>query len=232
MIYALHGFLGKPSDWDFLDLQNLRAPNLHQASQTKDFWSWAEDFNRVVADDAAPILLGYSMGGRLALHALLQAPKLWKAAIIISAHTGLQSEQERAARLKSDAKLAEDFLQQAWAEVTDQWHAREMFGALPPPSPRQESEYSREALAFALQTWSLGRQDFLLPRLKEIQCPVLWIAGEKEEKFVAQAKFACEQIPKAECWIAKDCYHRVPWEKPQEFLTKTKEFLCQSNGLS
>ena len=119
MIYALHGFLGKPSDWDFLDLQNIHAPNLHQAPQAKDFWNWAEDFNReVAAQDDAPILLAYSMGGRLALHALLQGPKLWKAAIIVSAHTGLQSEQERTARLQSDAKLAEDFLHQPWAEVS------------------------------------------------------------------------------------------------------------------
>lgn len=231
MIYALHGFLGKPSDWDFLDLKNIHAPNLHQASPTKDFWTWAEDFNREVAtQDKNPVLLGYSMGGRLALHTLLQAPKLWKAAIIISAHSGLAQELERAARQKSDALLAHAFLQQTWASVTDKWHGRPMFGGLPPPSPRQESEYSREALAFALTTWSLGRQDFLLPRLKEITCPVLWMAGEKEEKFVEQAQLACQHLPKAKCWIAKDCYHRVPWEKPQEFLAKTKEFLCQNNG--
>ena len=229
MFHCLHGFLGQPADWKKL-FPNAHSPNLHHPSKAKDFWKWAENFNAEVAkQDANPILFAYSMGGRLALHALLQAPQLWKAAVIISAHPGLPTESERVARIEHDAKLAQAFLHEPWEEVVAKWHALPMFGGLPPPTGRQESEYAREMLAFALQTWSLGKQDFLLPCLQEISCRVLWVAGEKEEKFVEQAKLACAQIPKAAAWIAKDCYHRVPWEKPEEFLAKIKEFLW-NNG--
>ncbi|HYM60197.1 MAG TPA: hypothetical protein VEZ11_04825, partial [Thermoanaerobaculia bacterium] len=87
VIWAFHGFLGKAADWDFLDLGlELRAfemfggvavsPSVVPLSAAiSGPSSLAEDAARIAEyifeRDRAPILLGYSMGGRLALHVLL-----------------------------------------------------------------------------------------------------------------------------------------------------------------
>jgi len=79
-IVALHGFLGRPSDWDF-----LRDAGLDVDARELD------DIPR-----SGETLLGYSMGGRLALHALLDGAK-FERAVIVSSGLGLENEADRAA---------------------------------------------------------------------------------------------------------------------------------------
>src|ERR1700733_9757644 len=102
--YALHGFLGKPEDWGGLNQGvldgGLEAVDLYDFSLSS-LEEWAEQFNRYVQDDSARCnrcLIGYSLGGRLALHSLLQNPFLWDAAILISTHCGLESEEKKQER--------------------------------------------------------------------------------------------------------------------------------------
>ena len=80
-VFAIHGFLGLPSDWDFLeyavpleavDLANFCCP-------TNGFKEWAVQFNtRAKKTPGRKIIMGYSLGGRLAMHALLHDPDLWE----------------------------------------------------------------------------------------------------------------------------------------------------------
>lgn len=78
--------------WRFLDCCPMSMPEFGRALNRE-----AE------AVTGRKILVGYSMGGRLALHALLEGG-LWDAAILISPHPGLESEEERAARRAGDAE--------------------------------------------------------------------------------------------------------------------------------
>ncbi|MCB1093472.1 MAG: hypothetical protein KDL87_18185, partial [Verrucomicrobiae bacterium] len=86
MIHALHGNLGQPSDWDRLGLADLSAA---------DLWEWQErvpgiglnSFGGAYSQsvgrwDSTSVVMGYSLGGRLALHALLARPELWKGAVV------------------------------------------------------------------------------------------------------------------------------------------------------
>ena len=87
MIHALHGNLGSASDWDPLGLPEIVAHDLwgHLESRPKlNLEVWGAGFSRGVAlETSDPLLLGYSMGGRLALHAILSAPEKWKGAVIV-----------------------------------------------------------------------------------------------------------------------------------------------------
>ncbi|MCX6865074.1 MAG: hypothetical protein NTV46_02435, partial [Verrucomicrobia bacterium] len=81
-------------------------------------------------------LLGYSMGGRLALHALLEENPPWQAAIIVSAHPGLEAEAERETRRTADAAWAHQALTGNWQEFLAAWDAQPMLGITAPRDPQ------------------------------------------------------------------------------------------------
>ncbi|GAA5494283.1 2-succinyl-6-hydroxy-2, 4-cyclohexadiene-1-carboxylate synthase [Rubritalea halochordaticola] len=232
MIYALHGALGQASDWNHLAV-DLKAQNQRLAKI--DLWQFlaccpmplskfGAAFNREV-QDKSPVILGYSMGGRLALHALLDQPKRWRKAVIVSAHTGLPSS-ERSQRQAKDAEWAAKALKGHWEEFLQEWNEQSVLSGISMPD-RSQLKKRREAVARSFMDWSVGAQDDLLPRLSGINCPVLWVVGERDTKFLEVAKQAVSVLQQGELCVVPDCGHRVPWEKPEIFSAKVQEFLEQ-----
>jgi len=91
--------------------------------------------------------------------------------------------------------------------------------------PRHESDFDRRELARQLREWSPAVLPMIAPRLHEIAIPVLWIAGSRDEKYVAEGKKAIELLPRAALWIADGAAHRVPWEQPEAFAAQLREFI-------
>ena len=110
------------------------------------------------------------------------------------------------------------------------WNRQPVFGGKSPLAPRVESHFSRKALSFALKEWSLGKQTAIIEDLVKLSCPVLWVAGEHDARYVTQAKMAIAKLPKGELWIAAKSYHRVPWEKKQAFEGRVVPVLKESSG--
>lgn len=182
----------------------------------------AEEITRI---DPSPTLLGYSMGGRLALHALLAQPGVWKSAIIVSAHTGLSDTAERVARRRSDAEWAALALKGEWSEFLENWEAQGVLkgGAVLPN--RLPLKRRRASVARSFTDWSLGAQDDLSTRLSKIECPVMWVTGAEDEKFTEIGRRATAQLPNGQHRVLDDCGHRVPWEKPAKFARISEEFI-------
>jgi 2-succinyl-6-hydroxy-2,4-cyclohexadiene-1-carboxylate synthase len=219
-IYALHGFLGSPSDWNGF-FPTLHAPNLFEESPIP-FWEWAESFNRKIID-SGNVLIGYSMGGRLALHALIENPSLWKAAIIISANPGIENESERFDRLHADKLWHDRFLHEPWEALMDAWNRQPIF--VGDPLVRHEKDFSRQALAEAMLSWTVGKQDFLKPSIEELDIPILWIVGENDKKYVEIAKKIKLKNKKSKISIAPHAGHRVPWQSKIWFTKEVEKFL-------
>jgi 2-succinyl-6-hydroxy-2,4-cyclohexadiene-1-carboxylate synthase len=168
------------------------------------------------------VLVAYSMGARLALHALLDGGP-WDAAVLVAPHPGLESETERAARRESDAAWAGRALTGDWREFLALWNAQPVLAdskRLPPVSDLRRREVARSFI-----DWSLGAQEPLWERLGGIRCPVLWCVGERDGKFRALADRALPLLPRGELWVAPDAGHRVPWDAPEAFAAKVGEFL-------
>jgi len=236
MIWSLHGAVGREDDWaDF-------AQAVHRSGhevRTVDLWSFVEEggcsfdefgaalCEQVRAEDAAPVLLGYSLGGRLALHALLADPGLWSAAVIVSAHPGLADEDERVLRMAADAHWAAQALTGPWNRFVEKWNEqgvlRESGGyAL---ADRMALEARRQAVARGFMEWSLGKQEDLRPRLSAITCPVCWITGVHDGKFAALAGEAVPLMPRAVHRVVPGAGHRVPWEASAAFTREVERFL-------
>lgn len=234
-IVALHGFLGLPSDWSKTGL-DVEAYDLWKGvvklggvSRENAFSAWAKQFtNEIRASGAGSVaLIGYSLGGRLALHAVLEAPDLFDRAIIVSAHPGLASEHEKRDRVASDKVWAERFLRDGWPMLIKAWNVQPVLA--PPAKPasdfvqldRPEGAFSREALAFALDGWSLGRQKDLRGKIRECQVPMRFVTGALDTKFTS----LLGDFGGIDHHVVPQAGHRVPWDHPAGFREAIGDFL-------
>ncbi|MGA8808939.1 MAG: alpha/beta fold hydrolase [Thermoanaerobaculia bacterium] len=195
MITCLHGFLGNPHDWDFLRDAGfaIETPPL----------------------DAIPnhgeVLLGYSLGGRLALHALLAGAN-YKRAILVSTGLGIVGEEPRAARRASDEAWAQRFESEDFDTVMAAWNAQPVLAG--PALSRTRDDYDPRAL----REWSSGALPPTATRVHELTIPTIWIAGARDPKYVAEAHRAASMAPNARVAIVDNAGHRVPWEQPSAFI--------------
>lgn len=227
MIIALHGFLGHPHDWDELKMENIEAFGIHWIKKWKTIEEWAFAFNQEIAAKTyvqKPVLMGYSLGGRLALHALIQNPNLWQGGIIISAHPGLKSEQERRTRLCEDERWAKRFETEEWEPLMQAWNKRPVL-ASSQAFERQEKTYSRAALAEVLRQASLGKQADLREAIAHLSLPVLWITGTKDQMYAQLASSLSFAHPFSAWKNISEAGHRVPWDQPVRFKQVVYAFL-------
>jgi 2-succinyl-6-hydroxy-2,4-cyclohexadiene-1-carboxylate synthase len=234
MIWTLHGAVGMAADWrEFAD---SLPPELGGVRRL-DLWRFldccpmplekigATLVGEIKRIDPEPTLVAYSMGGRLALHALLAEPDVWKSAIIISAHPGLIDEDERAARREKDAAWSALALKGEWSEFLEKWETQNVLSGAGDMPDRAPLKTRRASIARSFIDWSLGAQANLVPELNRITCPTLWLTGGQDSKFTEIAKAAVPDIPHAEHIILPDSGHRIPWEKPSEFSKLVREFI-------
>jgi 2-succinyl-6-hydroxy-2,4-cyclohexadiene-1-carboxylate synthase len=247
---CLHGFLGSADDWDSFSLEarcvkyDLFSPlsNVDPAFGLIELGDWVNTM--ACAQPLPRVLLGYSLGGRIALHALIQSPQSWMAAIIVSANLGfrvLDQSSERQERIKSDENWARKFETGQWKEVVGEWDAQPVFcqqnlghsrkdSAERMLPVRFEKDFSRMRLANSLRNCSLGHQMDLRPALRQLQVPILWISGEQDAKYRSIAQEAAELNPRFKSVVIPGGGHRVPWEKSKEFAQSVVDYLGQLNN--
>jgi 2-succinyl-6-hydroxy-2,4-cyclohexadiene-1-carboxylate synthase len=205
VITCLHGFLGNPRDWDFLRDAGftIETPPLDAIPPRGD------------------ILLGYSLGGRLALHALLAGAQ-YKRAILVSTGLGIEGEEFRAARRASDEAWANRFESEDFDSVIADWNAQPVLAG--PSLPRTRDDYDPRAL----REWSSGALPPVASRLRELTIPTLCIAGARDVKYVTEAKKAASLAPNARYAIIENAGHRMPWERREAFVEIVLSYLDSS----
>lgn len=225
-IIALPGFLGLSSDWSLFQNQGIVGFNL-DSFEWNHLWDWAKKFNEIIKakGNEKKILMGYSLGGRLALHALIENPALWEAAIIISAHPGLISDQEKQERIKNDRRWGDRFLNEDWEEIMTDWNAQSVFVNDRFDFMRCEADYERIKLQQLLEKASLGYQDDLRKQVELLSIPILWVTGELDRKYTAISEGVLFSNEKSKKEIIVNAGHRVPWEQPETFKVVVNSFL-------
>lgn len=202
MIVALHGFLGTGRDWDFLRYAgfDVVTPELSGIPPDGD------------------TLLGYSMGGRLALQALFSGAR-YKRAVFISTRVSAAEEGRR----ERDEAWARRFEREEWSSLMRDWDAQPLFDGH--AMPRREDDFDRAELARQLREWSPAALPPAAPRLHELTIPTLWIAGGRDATYVAEAERAAALAPDATLEIVGGAAHRVPWERPDAVVDSLRRFL-------
>jgi 2-succinyl-6-hydroxy-2,4-cyclohexadiene-1-carboxylate synthase len=233
----LHGFLGLPSDWDilteyYLPIKKWISVDLFRNYlPSTDLQTWGNAFNSLAqsSKSASKVLIGYSMGGRLALHALEQNPGLWNGAILISTHLGLQSIEEKERRIKSDQAWAKRFQTESWNTLIEAWNSQAIFQNSI-SLKRKEKDFNRNSLVNSLDNWSLGYQKDFKETMQNIPLPILWIAGSKDLPYAKQAQSLRFRHPLSKICIVPNAGHRVLWDQPQDCRQQIHQFLDLNHG--
>ncbi|MEN0059930.1 MAG: alpha/beta fold hydrolase [Bdellovibrio sp.] len=236
-LFFLHGFLGRPGDWTAVrkylpDQENVRifTPdyfNERLLTPQHNFQEWSRNFIKWVEDKVAHydlnILVGYSMGGRLALHALESKPSLWQKVILISTNSGFNDQnvdfdprsEERRSRWIHDSYWAEEFIKAPWDTLITNWNAQPVFsGGLDEPT-RQEKDYSRDLLSLALTQWSVAQQKNMRPLLQKWIQKIIWMVGEKDQKYLKSSTELQGHLPGLRVELVQEAAHRVPFDNPK-----------------
>ncbi|MEM1252656.1 MAG: alpha/beta fold hydrolase [Cyanobacteria bacterium P01_H01_bin.21] len=223
ILWCLHGNLQQPNVWDNLSqisqALQIKVINLWNTS-AHSCWAWADAFCKTVraADtDSKHYLLGYSLGGRLAMHALIQAPELWSKAIIVSADPGTTDEQIRARCLKRDRIWANRFLTEPWTELLAEWDALPVFCGRPCSIARREEDFDRQQIARLFEVYSKGHMDDLTPHLRSLRVPITYVTGIDDERYCRLGQTLSSQCPSLTHITVNNAGHRVPWEQPDIF---------------
>ncbi len=176
--------------------------------------------------------LGYSMGGRVALHLALAAPhRLWALALE-GASPGIEDPAERHARRQSDEALAADIERDGVEAFVSRWEALPLFAsqARLPAAVREELRRQRLSsnpvgLANSLRGMGAGQQNPLWRHLGEINVPALVIAGQLDEKYSVLARRMAAIMPDARAELVAGAGHAVHLEQPEAFAVIVNGFL-------
>ncbi len=179
----LHGFLGCHLDWKpylkhFERDYNCIAIDLpgHGKSQMYEL------------SELLPLiplkshLIGYSMGGRIALELIHSYPKYFGKAILLSTHLGLATVEEKRIRHYEEENIIDRLKAAGIKSFIDNWYAKPLFENAPVPSYRYRQ--SPDLLIKAIRKFSLAKQQNFWNSLPEISpfSTFLYGAGDKAYK--------------------------------------------------
>ncbi len=248
-VFFLHGFLGRPTDWTAVKAflpqhDNLRVftPDYFKDQQlgpNNDFATWAKNFTRFAEVNGSSadrnILVGYSLGGRLGLHALESKPAFWHKVVLVSTNPGFNDphesfdpiSEERRQRWMTDSYWAEEFLKAPWEMVLKNWNAQAVFGGGETEPHRAEKDYSREALSLALTQWSLAQQKNMRSLLIQQTPKLMWLVGERDDKFSEMSRRLVEDVQGLRMELIPSSSHRVLFDSPKELADRIRNILQQ-----
>ena len=218
----LHGFAGTARHWDRVLAFGVDALTL----TLSDADPLTPDGVAGLAAAAAPgrfTLAGYSMGGRLALHAALAMPERVERLVLISASAGIEDAEERARRRAADEALAVEIDGHEIEWFVERWRAVPLFAGDAPwvveEVARDERRCAPATLAACLRGFGPGTMAPVWDRLGELTMPVTVLAGERDEQYVAAGRRLAATIGNAELQIVAGAGHRLALEAPAAIAT-------------
>ena len=177
-------------------------------------------------------LLGYSLGGRLALYLALYYADRFSSLILESASPGLAGTEERAERRRRDNVLAQriedegiEWFVKYWEDLT-LWQSQRNLPTEILRSQRQQRLLNDpRGLANSLRGMGTGAQPNLWPQLPNLKLPTQLIVGELDRKFRIINEAMAVQIPNAQLSLVPAAGHNTHLESPAEFHQRVLSFL-------
>lgn len=222
----LHGFTGLAEDWR--DVWPNGHPALAvdlpghggSAAPRGDFDSSLQQLLDVLPPSIDRVV-GYSLGGRLALGLLRLAPQRFRSAVIISSHPGLADLAARAERRAADARWIERLERDGIDAFVDAWEHLPLFATQAHVSrQRRARQRARrlgqrvEGLAASLRVQGLAEMPPMHAAITAYPGQLVWIAGLDDPKFSALACEAARLRPSLSCHLLPGVGHNPLLEAP------------------
>lgn len=218
MTVLLHGFWGRPQDWNLvlskISLEReVLVPDLYEdgplspkyslADWAQNFLSWLDHY----ADQQPLDLVGYSMGARLAMTAAIARPERFARVLLLAgAPTVAQGTFEE--RNHWEDAWKEKFASQPWVELESAWQDQPVFNGTQTNSRRQNEEL-REKLGLSLVNWSPTRHPFNLEHVRALGPQVEWAFGALDQKYLEVAKTLQELPVQGQIKLIPNTGHRL-----------------------
>jgi 2-succinyl-6-hydroxy-2,4-cyclohexadiene-1-carboxylate synthase len=231
----IHGFTQSARSWRRLapvlaERAGRRAVAVdapgHGGSARVDADLWAS--GAAILETTGPAaLLGYSMGGRMALHAALLQPAAVDRLVLVGATAGIADETARAERRAADERLAQRLVSDGLESFLRDWLANPLFAALDEAAADLPSRLvnSADGLASSLRRCGTGTQEPLDDALPRITCPTLLVVGERDAKFRAEAERLAVGLADPAIAVVDDAGHACHLERPDAFIDIVAPFL-------
>lgn len=220
-----HGFTQTARSWD--TVRSLLASRMPDATYTAvdmpghgdagdvrgDLWAAAD---HLVDVGGSGVVIGYSMGGRVALHAAIARPDDVDRLVLIGATAGIESDRDRSARRAADEEIARRIERDGVPSFVDWWLQNPLFAGLDDASAQREDRCRNtvEGLTSSLRSCGTGTQEPLWDRLAGVDIPTLILVGEHDAKFRALGERLEASLPRAAMVTIDHAGHSVHLEQP------------------
>jgi 2-succinyl-6-hydroxy-2,4-cyclohexadiene-1-carboxylate synthase len=236
-LLLLHGFTGSVRSWDHVRPALAAHARLvmvdligHGQSAAPDdparyTFEWCvRDLLRVLdgLEIARADVLGYSLGGRVALHLAVQAPERVGTLLLESASPGIEDPAARAERKQADESLAERIETLGIEAFVREWEQQPLLTVADPVSAAEQRAQRLKnnpcGLAKSLRGMGAGRQAPLWDRLPLLRMPTRLLVGERDSRYVAIAERMLALLPHAGLTVCPRAGHTVHLDQPDAFV--------------
>lgn len=228
----VHGFTQTGASWapvaaELAPAHEVVALDLaghgRHADVRADLWATAR---LAGAEGGCGTYVGYSLGGRVALHLALAEPTTVTALVVLGATGGIDDEADRAARREADEARAERVETIGTEAFLEEWLAQPLFANVPAEG-RGARSADADGLAASLRLAGTGTQEPLWDRLGALAQPVLVLAGERDVKFrVLGERLAGAIGANATFATIPGAGHTAHLEQPRAFLAAVAPWLA------
>lgn len=247
ILIALHGFSGSGQVFEHLSEEfeqfkcKLLAVDLighgdtitPQQAEVHTFKSQMDALSKLIVELNIPKfhLLGYSMGGRLALHFAIQNPQNVTSLVLESTNIGISNQNERKERAKRDALLADE-IQLDYPGFLKKWNKLPLFKS-PKNAPMElikkfnsiQLNQDPIQMAFSAREFSPGKIPFVINELESLNFPVLAITGELDHTYTQLWKSLTDTIPNGNHREISNAGHRVHLDQPLVYINTILNFI-------
>lgn len=183
-------------------------------------------------------LVGYSMGGRLALHVAARRPERTLSLLTIGAHAGLE-EGAREGRRRGDEALAQRIEQEGLEAFVNHWSSLPLFAGMERRGPAFVAQARAErmtnhvaGLACSLRGMGAGVMEPLWDDLRNLAVPCTFVAGQLDHGYVTSARRLASTVPNGRVEVVPRAGHTVHQERPEAFARLLAAHLATATASS
>ena len=238
-LVALHGFTLTGAQFaplaTYIDREIL-APDLPGHGDTTltpvDLPTTVDAIAGWLTDLPTPLpVLGYSMGGRIAMSLALDHPELVGRLVVISTGPGIRDPKERAGRARDDDHLAARIRDEGADRFLDDWLDAPITSTASLDEPTRLADRairqtnSAEGLAAALRGLGQGASPYLGDRLGELAMPLLTVSGGNDVRYGEHAASLAAGAGDGIHQVVAGVGHNVVLEAPKALGALIEDFL-------
>jgi 2-succinyl-6-hydroxy-2,4-cyclohexadiene-1-carboxylate synthase len=226
MVLFIPGFMQRGDAWrPVAELLPERYPSTMLDHGEHSF----EGRLREIEGSGASVLVGYSLGGRLALRAALRSPESYRALVLVGTTAGIEEGPLRVARAEADEKLASWMEAMPMEDIVGLWERQPLFADQPDALVEAQRpgrlSHDPRSLALLLRTAGQGTLEPVWHELRSLELPLLAIAGARDDGYSRAAKRIASTAPNGRAAIVENAGHAPHLQRPDEVADLVTEFL-------